>query len=313
MPKIYYFSENKLKIVELKKNKLKNAFIAVFSLFLTGSLLIIGLSYFGVLNTEKSVSSIKNENALLVSKLKEVTSKYQVLNTELDSLISVNNELRIAANLPPLEKDDRTLGKGGSISGGLFDFLSGNNKKEIQASLNFIDEVEKKFDFERNNFVDIANTLKGNQELYRSIPAIKPSDGTLALHGFGMRMHPILNIKRMHEGIDIITPVGTPVYAAADGEIVFVGRNSGYGLMVEIDHGFGYRTIYAHLSSSQIKEGSKIKRGTLIAKTGNSGLSTGPHLHYEIIHKGIKLNPEEFMFESSELFITDITSARSNN
>lgn len=310
MPKIYYFSENKLKIVELKKNKLKTVVLAVFGLFLTGSMLIFGLSYFGVLNTEGSVSSIKSENALLVSKLKEITTKYQDLNTELDSLISVNNELRIAANLPPLEKDDRILGKGGSISGGLFDFLSSSNKKEIQSSLNFIEEVEKKFDFEKNNFVEIANTLKDNQSLYRSIPAIKPCDGTLALHGFGMRMHPILNIRRMHEGIDIITPVGTPVYASADGEVVFVGRNSGYGLMVEIDHGFGYRTIYAHLSSSQIKEGAKIKRGTLIAKTGNTGLSTGPHLHYEIIHKGVKLNPEEFMFESSELFITDISSAR---
>ncbi|QOJ29265.1 MAG: M23 family metallopeptidase [Ignavibacteriales bacterium] len=312
MPKIYYFSENKLKIVELKKTKLKSAVFAVFSLILTGSLLVFGLSYFGVLNTEGNVSSIKNENALLLSKLQEITSKYQNLNAELDSLITVNNDLRIAANLPPLEPEDRTLGKGGSISSGLFDFLSSNNKKEIQASLSFIDEVEKKLEFEKNNFIEIANTLKSNQELYRSIPAIKPCAGTLALHGFGMRLHPILNVRRMHEGIDIITPVGTPVYASADGEVVFAGRNSGYGLMVEIDHGFGYRTIYAHLSSVQTREGAKIKRGTFIAKTGNTGLSTGPHLHYEIIHNGVKLNPEEFMFDSSELFITDISSARNN-
>jgi murein DD-endopeptidase MepM/ murein hydrolase activator NlpD len=103
-----------------------------------------------------------------------------------------------------------------------------------------------------------------------------------------MRRHPILKIVRMHEGVDIITDTGTSVFASGRGKVDFVGRRGGYGLTVEINHGFGYRTVYAHLSKTLVKSGQTIDRGHLIALSGNSGLSTGPHLHYEVHHNGIK-------------------------
>ncbi len=120
--------------------------------------------------------------------------------------------------------------------------------------------------------------------------------------GFGIRMHPILQINKMHDGIDIITDVGTPVYSSGKGVVEFAGNKGGFGLAIEIDHGFGYRTVYAHLSSVKVKQGQKVSRGDLIGNTGNSGLSSGPHLHYEVHHNGIKLNPVDFFFDETGFF-----------
>jgi len=120
-----------------------------------------------------------------------------------------------------------------------------------------------------------------------------------------MRMHPILKIRRMHEGLDIVTNLGTPVHSTGDGRVEFVGRKGGYGLCVEINHGFGYRTIYGHLSKAEVKKGQKVKRGTEIAKSGTSGLSTGPHLHYEVEHNGVKQNPEGFFFDDLNYFAVE--------
>ena len=119
-------------------------------------------------------------------------------------------------------------------------------------------------------------------------------------------MHPILHILRMHEGIDFEAEVGTPVYATGNGVISFVGHRGGYGLAVEINHGFGYVTVYAHLSKTEVKEGQRVKRGQEIAKTGDTGLSTGPHLHYEVRHNGIALNPNQFFF--GDLGFFELTS-----
>jgi murein DD-endopeptidase MepM/ murein hydrolase activator NlpD len=118
-----------------------------------------------------------------------------------------------------------------------------------------------------------------------------------------MRMHPILKIRRMHTGTDFVANVGTPVYAPGGGVVSFAGRRGGYGITLEIDHGFGYKTIFAHLSKILVKKGQKITRGDLIAESGNSGkLSTGPHLHYEVRHNGIALNPKNFMYDDVDLF-----------
>ena len=115
-------------------------------------------------------------------------------------------------------------------------------------------------------------------------------------------MHPILHIYKMHDGIDIINDVGTSVYASGKGKVVFVGTKGGYGLAVEIEHGFVYKTVYGHLSSALVSEGQVVNRGQMIAKSGNSGLSSGPHLHYEVLHDGQNLNPADFFFDEYSYF-----------
>ena len=210
-------------------------------------------------------------------------------------MAKANNELRIAANMQPVSSEENMVGIGGGSFDNNLDFVTNPSEEKLVKVLSYVDEVSRKINFEKSQYIDISNKLKENQKLYSAIPAIKPCSGTIS-DGFGMRMHPILHIKQMHEGIDFTTDIGTPVYATGDGVIDFVGNKEGFGLVVEIDHGFGYETVYGHLSRTLVKEGQKVTRGKEIALSGNSGLSTGPHLHYEVHHDGVALNPDGFFF-----------------
>jgi murein DD-endopeptidase MepM/ murein hydrolase activator NlpD len=261
-----------------------------------------GYSYiFSLINSNRDINSLKNTNEVLKTRLEELTKQYKVLGHGLDSLVNSNSDLRVAAGLPPVPGDVRMLGYGG----GLYDnkqLLFIKDSDELENAFKLADDLTRRVDFEKSNYQEIAIKLEENKKLYSSLPAIKPCPGTIGVHGFGMRMHPILHRVMMHEGIDIVADVGTPVHASGQGRIVFAGVKGGLGLAVEIDHGFGYRTIYGHLSKILIKKGSKVSRGDVIAKTGNTGLSTGPHLHYEVEHDGIRQDPMKFIFDGTDLF-----------
>lgn len=303
MKKLFYFSKTKLQFIEIKNYKKKLAISLSVAVIFLSSLFFGGYQLISTLmNPEKSISSLRSENQILKQKLSEMLELYSGINTELDNMSKVNNELRIAANLPPLSDDERMVGVGGGYFDNSLDFLTNPSELKLQDALSFVDEVSRKIEFEKAQYYNIAAKLKQNEKLYESIPAIQPCTGTLAFHGFGMRKHPILKVRKMHEGLDIITDVGTPVHASGNGKIVFVGYKGGYGLAIEIDHGFGYRSLYAHLSSVSVKEGKTVARGDKIGKTGNSGLSTGPHLHYEISHEGIKQDPSEYFFDNFSYF-----------
>lgn len=304
MKKLYYFSKSKLKFIEVKQYKTKlYAFLGtgVFTtLALTFCIYTFILPLYGVDNP----ASLKKENEILLQKLNEIVRQYEILNNDLDSLLEINNDLRIAANLVPVSPDEKKLGVGGGYFDNNLDFLSDNSQLKFQQAFNYMEEVTRKINFEKKQYLEISEKLKENKKLFESLPAIKPCDGTIAMNGFGMRIHPILNVKRMHDGIDIITDRGTSVHATGNGIIEFAGKRGGLGLTVELDHGFGYKSIYGHLSEIKVKDGQKVSRGDLIAKSGNSGLSSGPHLHYEIHHDGVKLNPIEFFFDELNYFET---------
>lgn len=306
MKKLFYFSSSRLQYIEVKNFKKK-----IF-LYFAVAILIMTATVYGTLSfisevtgSGRTLSELKRENRYLQNKLEETVSLFKGLDNELDSLRSMNNTLRLAANLPPISNDERQVGVGGGYFDNNLDFLNDNIASSLQSALSFVDEVKRKVDFEKSQYYKISGTLKENKKLFACMPAIKPCDGVVGAE-FGMRMHPILNISRMHEGIDIITDIGTPVYASGNGYIDFVGERGGYGLCVEIDHGFGYKTVYGHLSEAEVKEGQQIKRGFEIAKSGTSGLSTGPHLHYEVEHNGVKLNPEDFFFDDLNFFAVAI-------
>ncbi len=298
MKKYYYFSENSLAFVELKSFKSKLIiYISLTSLLFTT--LLFGGYFFisSVTNTRGDLASVKNENRYLESKLIELTDRYETLQLNLNSLGEKTENLRIAANLEPISDDERLLGVGGGSFDNSLDFLITSDDLDLEKAIIFIDNITNKFEFERLQYREIENKMKTNMSLFESIPAMVPTKGEYIGSRFGVRTHPILKIRKMHTGIDFVVNTGAPVYSPGKGKIVYIGRNGGYGLELEIDHGFGYRTRYAHLSKVLVKRGQKIMRGDVIAKTGNSGLSTGPHLHYEISHNGRKLNPSRFFFD----------------
>jgi len=303
MKKIYFFSKDKLQFVEIKDFKYKLVIIVSATVLIISFILCGGYSFiFSITNSHRDVNRLKSENEILKEKLSEFSFTYSKLNNELDSLIKLNGDLRIAANLPPVSEEIKLLGYGGGNFDNSIDFLDNTYSLEIKKAVELTEELSTKISFEKANYYEISNKLNENKLLYASIPVLKPCKGILAYHGFGMRLHPILKKVRMHEGIDIITEVGTRVYAPGKGKVVFVGYKGSYGLTVEIDHGFGYHTLYAHLSKSVVKKGDIVERKNPIAITGNTGLSTGPHLHYEVEHHGVKQDPMNFVFDDLDIF-----------
>ncbi len=302
MKKFYYYSNSKLKFVEIK------SFWAKFFGFLSGSTLLLTAIFLGgyflissLTDSYSSVSSLKNENRLLKSKIIEVAGNYDKLRSGLDSLINLNDQLRIVANLEPVSPGERLVGIGGSSENYINKILA-NEDFDLNHALEVVDDMTRKFDFEKDLYNKISDKFEENSKLFEHMPAIKPTTGTFAYNDFGMRLHPILKVYRPHYGIDLVVDRGTPVWAPGDGKVEFVGRRGGYGLVVEIDHGFGYETVFAHLSKALVKKGQMVSRGEVIAKSGNSGLSTGPHLHYEVHHNGTRLNPVDFFFDDVNFF-----------
>jgi hypothetical protein len=257
------------------------------------------------LHSGNSYSRLHNENVLLKEKLDEIANQYTRLNNELDSLVKVNGDLRVAANLPPVSGDVMKVGVGGGYFDNNIDFSNGHIDSRLQKTLALVDGISRKVEFEKSNYLEISNKISENRKLFEALPAIKPCNGTVDENSYGMRMHPILRIMKMHEGIDIVTDIGTSIFATGKGIVEFVGVKAGYGLCIEINHGFGYTTMYGHLSSVEVRIGQMVERGTEIGKSGNSGLSSGPHLHYEVSHNGVKLNPVEFFFDDMSFFASN--------
>jgi len=303
MKHFYYFSKNRLKFIEIKNFYKKFVFLVIFFSVINAFLVFSG--YFivnEILNPDSEVKALQQKNRNLQDQLSELINKYEDFESDLDNLITQSNDLRLRVNLEPLTEEDKNVGVGGSV----FENYIPNNSIEFDNLLKrlnaYVDQINTKLELEKNNYSEVEKTLELNEQLSSSIPAIVPIEGRVT-DSFGMRMHPILKIRRMHTGTDFVANVGTPVYAPGGGTVSFAGRRGGYGITLEIDHGFGYKTVYAHLSKILVKKGQKITRGDLIAESGNSGkLSTGPHLHYEVRHNGIALNPINFMYDDVDLF-----------
>jgi murein DD-endopeptidase MepM/ murein hydrolase activator NlpD len=240
------------------------------------------------------------ENQELRKQIKKIGESYDEILADLDSISELNQEYRTIANLEPITEEERLLGIGGSEN----NFITRMNIRDQETIelLNWIDDMTRTVEFEKAQTKEISNQLSQNKLLFENIPAIQPVKGNYSMRGFGVRRHPILGINKFHTGLDINSNTGTQVHAPGNGKIILVQRQAGYGLVIQIDHDFGYKTIYAHLSKTLVKKGQKVKRGDVIALTGNSGLSSGPHLHYEVRHNGKVLDPTDFFFDDLTLF-----------
>ncbi len=303
MKKIYYFSKSKLQFVEINNFYKKFVFL-VGTLSVIIAFILFGTYYIinGLLNPENDVVSLRVKNRELESKLKSLLEQYAELNDKIDRISKTDNDLRLAVNLEPITDEEREVGIGGGKDFDIVPTASDEVNEVITGLSHYANVISAKVNFELNNYKTISGQLEKNKKLYAAIPAIQPMEGRIG-DRFGIRMHPILKVRKMHNGLDIIANVGTKVYAPGNGKVVRVGYQSGYGRVLEIDHGFGYLTRYAHLSKILVKKGQRVKRGDVIALSGNSGrLTTGPHLHYEVRHNGIALNPKNFMFDNIKIF-----------
>lgn len=245
-----------------------------------------------------------SEKALRIEN-SQLQAQYNVLSYQLDEALAVMEDLqqrddnlyRVILQSDPISEHVRKAGYGGTNR---YEHL------EAMANANLVINTTQKLDIlkrqlyiQSKSYDEIVELCKQNDERLQCIPAIQPvsnKDLKRTASGYGIRIDPIYKTHKFHHGMDFSADTGAPVYATGNGTIVKSGWESGYGLTIEIDHGFGYRTRYAHLSKAQARRGQKVKRGEVIGLVGSTGKSTGPHLHYEVVNKGRKVNPINYYF-----------------
>ncbi len=242
---------------------------------------------------------------MLLRELEQYELNFQLVNDKMDMLASVVEDIeyrddqiyRVIFEAEPIPRTVREAAYGGVDRYEQFDGY--NNSEVIAATMERIDKLSRKLYVQSVSYDEVFEMAKDKTDMLASIPAIVPIEkGTERLvSGFGPRIHPIYKTLRMHNGVDFTAPTGTPIYAPGNGVVTKAERNRhGYGLMVQIDHGYGYETLYAHMSEFEVRRGQKVSRGEVIGYVGNTGVSTAPHLHYEVLRQGKRVNPVNYFF-----------------
>jgi len=239
---------------------------------------------------------LKKENKFQKTHIIALSKKINHINQNMAKLQEFERKLRVMTNLEPFKQQEELLAVGGSNASTL---ASGYQLREVHKGLiqqmhKSLEDLETKTAIASISQSQLNDFLKEQKSILACTPSIRPTDGWLS-SGFGYRISPFTNRREFHKGIDIATRIGTPVIAPADGIVVGAYNNGNLGKMIAINHGYNLKTRYGHLSKFRIKKGQHVKRGEIIGEVGNTGRSTGPHLHYEVLLNGVPVNPLRFI------------------
>jgi murein DD-endopeptidase MepM/ murein hydrolase activator NlpD len=221
------------------------------------------------------------------------------LRGEIVTLTEKEQAIRTIFDLPAIDPEERQLGIGGPELLPSDQFYTPSKLSAYQAEAK-IDRLLALSAFEQDQFTDIYDVLVNKREDLDHTPSIQPTTGWL-IRGYGIKRDPFTGQKRLHAGIDISNRRGTPIVAAAAGVVSFTGNRGPLGKTVVIDHGNGFETLYGHVDKFEVNKGQSVKRGDLIALMGNTGYSTGPHLHYGVMKDGVSVNPKRYIYSSDYL------------
>ena len=261
-----------------------------------------GLSFlfFSLVFEKPVVREFENENSQLLA-------QYRILSERLDKALLVQRDIqqrddnlyRVMLDAEPAFAASRNAGYAGTNR--YDELLKMDNSELIVETTHKLDLLEKQLYLQIKSFDEIVALNNEAQQRINHIPSIQPianRDLKRTASGYGYRIDPIYNVRKFHKGMDFSCDKKTPIYATADGVVESASWQRGYGYTVVIDHGFGYKTLYAHLLDKKflVKKGQKVVRGEQIGLSGNSGKSSGPHLHYEVIVKGQNVNPVNYYF-----------------
>lgn len=246
----------------------------------------------------------------LVREITQMKSKYKQMSEQVDVMSKVLGNIqdrdanvhRMVFGMDPIDQDIWNAGVGGheahpELEG--FKYSSAS----IREALNKVDMLSRQLSIQSKSLDTLQNLAQDQEQMLASIPSVKPvredklqkSIGTLS--GFGYRIHPVYKFKKFHAGLDFPARTGTAIQASGDGVVLEAGWHHGYGNCVKISHGYGYQTLYGHMSKITIKAGTRVKKGQKIGEVGDTGLSTAPHLHYEVHYKGNPINPINFCMD----------------
>lgn len=245
-----------------------------------------------------SEKELRIENSRLLA-------QYKVLSHRLDEALGVmqgiqqrdDNLYRVVLQADPVADAVRQAGYGGTNR--YEELMDMANSELVINTTQKMDMLNRQLYIQSKSFDEVVDLCKNHDEMLGCIPAIQPvSNKNLkqTASGYGLRIDPIYKTTKFHAGMDFSANIGTPVYATGNGTVKKAGWQSGYGKLIIIDHGFGYETWYAHLNDYDVRVGQKVVRGEVIGEVGNTGKSTGPHLHYEVHVKGKVVNPVNYYF-----------------
>ena len=295
----YYYDKKSLSYKEINltlKQKIQNLLLYILSASIITSLsFFVFYSFFDSPKEKK----LKSEINFLTSNYQKFESKLLEVETVLDDIQKRDDNIyREIFEANPIPTEIRKAGFGGVNK---YKYLEGFSNTELLKELdNKFDVLKKQLYVQSKSFDQIIELTKDKNKMLSSIPAIQPlsnKDLSRMASGFGYRIDPIYKTRKFHAGMDFSAKTGTPIYATGDGKVFKVSKSKrGYGNHIVIDHGFGYKTLYAHMSKTAVKRNQKVSRGDVIGFVGNTGKSVAPHLHYEVHKDGKKINPVNFYY-----------------
>jgi len=236
----------------------------------------------------------------------QLLSQYNLMNKDFEKITKVlediqnrdDNIYRVIFEAEPIPSSVRMAGFGGANRYSKLEEM--DNSELIISTTRKLDILSKQVFVQAKSYDDVAKMALNKEKMIASMPSIMPvsnRDLKQTASGWGMRIHPIYKIPRFHYGMDFTAVTGTDVFATGIGVVKSASRETGYGNAVLIDHGFGFETLYAHMSKINVKVGQKVNRGDVIGFVGSTGTSTAPHLHYEVTKNGVKVNPQNYYFQ----------------
>ena len=285
-----------LKTISLSRKKV--IWLSITSVILFAVLLFFSINFLTEAIYQTKLAQVKRNNQRFLRTIFDLKKRMELMESEITVLVEKDRALRSYMDLPEIDKDVRKLGIGGRRNNKSteLDNLLPDNSLKLSILAKDFDKLARELKLEKISYESIYDAFKYRSDQIQSTPSIRPVNSGYITDGFGYRKDPFTGRRGFHYGIDISTPTGTPVYATANGVAHSAKYALSYGKILILDHGFGYSTVYAHLSRILVRPGDVVKRGQKIAEVGCTGRSTAPHLHYEVRQFNIHKNPLDHFF-----------------
>jgi murein DD-endopeptidase MepM/ murein hydrolase activator NlpD len=282
-----------------KQLKIPKIFILFLPLFIIAAVILFAwvFSDYQTVKTQiPRLAHLQKENKHQKVQLANLSQKIDHINRKMIKLKKFDSKLRVLVNLETGEDNTQFLGIGGSDPTVLNpDYtVEKAHKKLVRLMHHSLDDLDTEISVQMQNKAELYKFLQEQKSMLACTPSIWPVKGWVS-SDFGYRKSPFTNLKEFHKGLDISSHMKTPIIAPADGVVSSVSTSHNFGRYIHISHGYGLKTVYGHLAKSLVKKGQSVKRGQTIALLGNTGRTTGPHLHYEVHLNGVQINPLRYI------------------
>ena len=279
--------------------------VIALALFLIAGLSSLATAFLVGAGAGAADSRLVAKNQILERELEEMAVLLDTLESSIEHLTSKDEYYRLLAGLEPLDPEVHLAGIGGpdgdSLEASDLYLVDARAGRRAFSSSMQLSSLIRRASVLAFSWAEAEDTLSEKHARLGATPSILPTKGYISSNFSTSRWHPILDRPRPHTGLDIVARTGTPVVASANGRVKSAGHRGDYGLLVEIDHDHGVVTRYAHLSASKVKVGQSVKRGEVIGSVGTTGLSVGPHLHYEVLVNGRHSNPRRYILDTESI------------